>query len=483
MSLLRQSALAALSAITLAGSRFAFTAILARRLSMGDFGRFAYAQWLVDIAFLVCALGATGAVSRYAAEFGSDERTLQAFIRVWRRWALGLPLMAGLVVLIGAWISGYELDAWAKLLMSVWAVTSGIMAMQMAALSGFQRFQLIFRSNLIFALIILAGAWLLPLNSTGTTGLFALMAVASGFASLPGLVVSARLNNGNPSDLSAAQARKIRNYALNMWLVALLWSLVWSRGELPIVKALLGDGGVASYVAVLTLFGGAIQGVMLGVSAVAPQLTSMWGKGLKVEAVAQARSVMDLQLIVCGVAALTLIYMGPEFLGLAFGANYRAHSNALAILSIGLVSMAVANQNHLLQIATDGRFSRNSLVFSLFILVGLAFLLTGLLGVAGAAAARSLTMLLLAGLAIYSAINRWGRAAVSLQNIAITGLTIFASVFVSMITREIDGLMRALMLFVSALILMFSIKDASGNSKVVIFKNIFQRLGFPLNQK
>lgn len=477
MSLLRQSALAALSAITMAGSRFAFTAILTRRLSVDEFGRFAYAQWLVDIAFLACALGATGAVSRYAAEFRSDERTLQTFIRVWRRWALGISLLSGFVVLFGAWLSGYEIDTLSKLLLSAWAVTSGILAMQMAALSGFQRFELIFRSNLIFALIILAGSWLLPLNSTGTPGLFALMAVASGVASVPGLVVSARLINDDSPALSTDQWQKIRNYALNMWLVALLWSLVWSRGELPIVKTLLGDGGVASYVAVLTLFGGAIQGVMLGVSAVAPQLTGLWGRGLKDEAVALARSVMDLQLLVCGVAALALIYMGPELLSLAFGANYRTHSNALAILSIGLVSMVVANQNHLLQIATDGRFSRNSLVVSLFILMGLAFLLTGLLGIAGAAAARALTMLFLAGLAIYSTINRWGRMAVSLQNISIAGLIILASVFISLIANEVDGIKRILMLLISSLILMFAIKDSSGNIKIkIILKTSLKRL-------
>jgi len=467
MSLLRQSALAALSAITLAGSRFAFTAILTRRLSVEEFGRFAYALWLVDIAFLVCALGATGAVSRYAAEFRSDEQTLQSFLRIWRRWALGLPILAGVVVLIGAWLSGYELNVWAKLLLSIWAVASGIMAMQLAALSGFQRFESIFRSNLIFAFIILTGACLLPLSYSGMTDLFALMAAASGAAAVPGLLVSARFKNDKSLPLTANQLRKVRNYALNMWLVALLWSLVWSRGELPIVRALLGDEGVASYVAVLTLFGGAIQGVMLGISAVAPQLTTLWGRDKKEEAVALARSVMDLQLLVCGVAALILIYMGPELLSLAFGIGYRSNSNVLAILGIGLVSMVVANQNHLLQIATDGRFSRNSLVLSLLILITLGFVFTNFLGIAGAAAARTLTMLFLAGFAIYSTIVRWGRSAVSLQNLMIAGVIILVSFFVSVGIDEINKMIRIFMLFVSILMLAFFVKDASGKLKVM----------------
>src|SRR5258708_30270363 len=69
MSILRHSAWSAAAAIVLAGSRFAVVAILARRLSQGAFGQYAYAQWLVDISFLFCSLGVTGAIGRFAAPY------------------------------------------------------------------------------------------------------------------------------------------------------------------------------------------------------------------------------------------------------------------------------------------------------------------------------------------------------------------------------------------------------------------------------
>jgi len=70
MSILRHSAWSAAAGIVLTGSRFAVVAILARRLSQGALGQYAYAQWLVDISFLFCSLEeVTGAISRFAAQY------------------------------------------------------------------------------------------------------------------------------------------------------------------------------------------------------------------------------------------------------------------------------------------------------------------------------------------------------------------------------------------------------------------------------
>ena len=94
MSILRHSAWAAAAAITLTAARFALAAIIARRLSQAGFGQYAYAQWLNDLAFLFCSLGATGVAARYVAEFRSQPGWLSAFIRRWRQFALGLPFLA-----------------------------------------------------------------------------------------------------------------------------------------------------------------------------------------------------------------------------------------------------------------------------------------------------------------------------------------------------------------------------------------------------
>src|SRR2546430_5419651 len=102
MSILRHSAWSAAAAIVLTGSRFAVVAILARRLSQGALGQYAYAQWLVDICFLFCSLGVTGAISRFAAQYSHAPLLLSGLFRRGWPFAVGLSLLNRLPLLCGA---------------------------------------------------------------------------------------------------------------------------------------------------------------------------------------------------------------------------------------------------------------------------------------------------------------------------------------------------------------------------------------------
>lgn len=416
----RQALLAALAAITLTGARFAASAIAARRLSQADFGQFAYVMWLVDIAFLVCSLGATGAVGRYAAEFRSDPEQLAAFMHRWRRWAAGLPLLAGLAAVLGVWLSGMPHDSASLTLVALWAAVQGRWAMQTAALTGGQRFDAILRANVLAGVVMLSGMVLLPLGASGLPLVFALMATSGCVGALTGTSHVRQLGTGAIATLSPETWRSIRRYAANIWLTAMLWAFVWSRGEFPIVRLYLGDEGVAAYAAAMTLFGGAVQAVMLGVSGVAPQLTRLWGEGRAQEALETARRVMAMQLAACGVAALALICFGSEVITMAFGERYRDGSGVLVVLSVGLVSLTLSTQNHILQIATDARFNRNTSLLGLVALMLLAFALTPSLGIEGAALARASTMGLLAVISVIVARRHWGGGAVALDALVVT---------------------------------------------------------------
>ncbi len=435
-SIRSQAALAATAAIVVAGSRFALSAIAARRLSLTDFGQFAYAIWLVDIAFLACSLGATGAVGRYAAEFHADAPQLAAFMHRWRRWAVGLPLLAGLVAVAGAEASGLPLDTTSFALVALWAAMQGRWAMQTAALTGSQRFDMILRANLLAGAVMVAGMIFLPVDTVGLPLVLALMVATAAVGALTGASQVRSLGAGVVAVLSADQWRMIRIYALNIWLTALLWALVWSRGEFPIVRAYLGDEGVAAYAAAMTLFGGAVQAVMLGVGGVAPQLTRFWGEGRVELALDTARKVMDFQLLACGFAAMTLICFGPELMSLAFGDRYRSGAGMLAILGVGLVAMTLSSQNHVLQIATDARFNRDTSILGVAVLMVLAAGLTPLLGTDGAAFARASTMGLLAGVSVFVARWRWGKSAAPLANLL---ATLAVCVVAGSISYVIDG--------------------------------------------
>ena len=90
MSIRVHAAWSAGAAILLTASRFAPLAVLARRLNPHALGLYAYAQWMVDIGFLVASFGFNGAASRYLAEYrsrpGLARREFQAID------AIGQPL-------------------------------------------------------------------------------------------------------------------------------------------------------------------------------------------------------------------------------------------------------------------------------------------------------------------------------------------------------------------------------------------------------
>lgn len=405
--------------IVMVGSRFALSAIAARRLSEMGFGQFAYAMWLVDISFLACSLGAAGTVSRYASEFRGDEPKLAAFMGRWRRRAVAVPFLSVAAVVTMAKLSGLEFTFGSLAVLALWTMLQAGWALQTAALTGSQRFDKIVVANMAAAVVMLVGITVIALPSDDLSSLFALMAASAMTAILLGHSGVRRLGTGLPVEMTATQWRSIRVYGFNMWLTPLLWSLLWSRGEFPIVRALAGDQGAAHYAAAMTVFGGAVQVMTLGVYGVMPHLTHLLGEGHVQRAVKTAENVMSLQLLVCGHAGLLLICFGPELMTLAFGDAYRGAAGMLVILGSALPAMALATQNHLLQIATDGRFSRDTSLLGVIVLMGLALILVAVGGLSGAALARALTMGLLGLITVLFVRYRWTPSAISVRNLLI----------------------------------------------------------------
>jgi O-antigen/teichoic acid export membrane protein len=474
VSLVRHSASAAAAAIVLAGSRFTLAAILARKLSVSAFGQFAYGQWLVDVSFLICSLGVTAAAGRYFAEYRHDPLLLSAVARRWRRYALGLPLAAGLVAAAGAWVSGMAMEPTATVWLAIWTFSSGLWAMQTAALTGLQRFNRILLANLVTGVVMLCGAWVWPLSAPDPANAFTLMA----FATATGVAFSAVRIGGRPvavnQGIEATRWRSIGYYAGNMWITALLWSLVWSRGEMPIVRAYLGDLGVAHYAAALTVFGGAVQAVMMAVSGLAPHLTRLWGEGRRPEAIALARKVMDLQLLACGLGSVWLASLSPELMGIAFGAAYRGQASNLVILSLGLLAMAVSAQNHLLQIATDARFNRNSTLVGLGVLLTFAAWLGSGFELPGVAFARTLATSALAGMSLAVARSHFGRDAYSPRNVATVVTVAVSSGILALESPDSTLPIRACVALAASALLLASVRHAEGP---VLASAMLSRLG------
>lgn len=428
-------------------ARFAVAAILARRLSTEAFGQYVYVQWLVDIGFLTCTLGAAGVASRYFAEYRSQPRVLAAIARRWRPLSIGLPLAGAAATAGGVWLSGMPIGLSGYLVVLAWGIASGLSAMNAAALTGLQRFDLVFLANLLASVVMVVGAVLAPLEHEALSVVSGLMALAAGTASLVGLRSIAAISGPSPEHLDATHTRSIYRYALNMWVTALLASLVWSRGEVPILREIQGDAGVARYSVALTLYGGAVAGVMLGVSGVAQQITRLWGDGQLEAAVSLCRKAMDIQLLLAGLGALFLICFSPEIMRWGFGAKYQDSAPLLAVLALGLPALTVASHNHLLQIITGARYTRDTTLAGVVLLCGLSWVGIQTLGVAGAAWSRSTTLMAIALFTVVVCWRKWGALILSRANIAWAVILPSLSVWVCSLPTFYDSVLARLLAF------------------------------------
>jgi O-antigen/teichoic acid export membrane protein len=462
MSLGRQSRDAAVAAIVTSAARMFLVAILARRLVPASFGQFVYAQWLVDISILVCSFGAPAAASRYAAEFGRDPALLSGFLRRWCGWAAGASVAAAVGTVAAIWLSGLQLGPAGYACLFAWSAAQGLWTMQTATLAGCQRFDVISQANIVFAAVIGAGVWLLPIAEPPPALLFALMASAVAAAACVGLFTVIRRTRVSPAPPDRAQWHSIHNYASNMWVTALLTSLVWSRGEYPLVRGVLGDEGLARYAAPMALFAGGVQLVMLATAGVAPYLTDLWGRGRREPAVVLAGRIVNLQLLGCGIVALTLTFLDGALLELVFGPAYRDGQRVLPILSLALVGLALSAPNHLVQLATDGRFNRNVIVVGVALLFIFALLLVPTAGIPGAALARASTMIVVALATGTLAIRLFGATLVPVRNFGVVTAVVLGAMVLVMLFPDFNLRGRILFLFGTVLILAVTLRSDDG---------------------
>jgi O-antigen/teichoic acid export membrane protein len=332
-----------------------------------------------------------------------------------------------------------------------------------------QRFDLIFIANAVAALTMIGGAILMPAEQTAPSSVFLLMTCASlaGCGVCFGLINRAAVPIG-VYRLSREEKRRILGYAANIWITALLWNIVWSRGEVPMVRAFLGEAALAQYAVALTLVGGATSGVMLGIGGIAPQVTRHLGEGRAREAMMLCRQVMDLQILVCGAAGLILVWMAPELLRLAFGDQYAGASGALAVLALTLPALALALHNHALQITTDARFNRNANIAGLVVLLGLGFVLIPSAGLLGASISRTVALVFVTVLSIIAVNRYFSTQGLAIRNLALVyGVTTGSVLY--MLYRPGESLLSrmAFLVFLSAM-LSIGIRSQNGSVSLVV---------------
>lgn len=479
MSLLKNTVYASLAGLVVSGGRFALTVVLARKLNVGDFGYFAYVQWLLDTLYLCLSFGFGALASRYLAQFASQPALLHGFERRLSLAYLIIPLLVMAAFYVAHLWFATTRDGVELVLATGWAGANSLVVMQTAALTGYQRWRGILVQNLAGVATLLVGAFSLPAAGAGCAQAFAVMLTGSVGAAAAGAylvraaggtAVASKVRD-TPNAVAQVDWRQVRSYALNTWAAALLASFVWSRGEVPVLKWLQGDVVVGRYAAALAIWGGAVQFVMLASSAIAPHIAQCWGRGDVSGAMRVAARVLNIQLLLASAGSLLVILFGPQLLQLVFSSDYGSSAPVLRWLFVGLFALSVSGYSYLLQISTNGAFNRNALVLAAIVLYLSAFVFISAFGAVGAGMSRAASLFAIFLLTIWFAGKVWQFAGIPMKNIAYAlGLVLSVMVLADTVLAD-SGTATKTAVFCAAIGLLAMVKEPDGRPTLVTLWN------------
>lgn len=479
VSLIRNTTWSAAAAIVLTGGRFLLTVYLANKLGVSEFGKFAFSQWLVDMVFLSLAFGLPGSGSRFFAEFRTQSANLLAF----ERWFLPRSLVVVVAVAVASPLVALafngEVDLKFALLQAGWSASAAVWALLLARAQGLQQFKRVAMSNGVYVVIALTGCALLPKEGVHVTSAMLLVMIATLAAALTTWLPLPMSESKRASEGTDLNLRMLKIFGMNIWITSLVGALVWSRGELVIVRSELGVSDVAIYSIALSLVGIATQGLMLLTGPLGPHLTQMWGAGKHEEAINLCRRITDMLMLTAGILSIFLMAFAPELIRFTFGPTYAEAKVSLAILGLGTIGLASAAANHLLQIKTNGVFARNANFIGAFGLFAAAIPMVNAVGIDGAAMSRVFIQISVGVMTLYFAHRLVSVNSVNWINLAKIGLVIFVAVIFNFMEGHALYI-RALTFCLSALIIVFWLRDDDGsfiyssllNRFYTIFSNI-----------
>jgi O-antigen/teichoic acid export membrane protein len=474
VSLFRDTMWSAAAAVVLSVGRFCGSILLSRRLGVSEYGHFVFLQWTVDITFLMLAFGLTGMATRYYAEYHCDEEQQASFERLFI--ARGLAVVCAVTVATPLFEAalGTRHTPFSMLATASWAATNAVWALLLARVQGLRNFKLLARATGAYAFVTLLGTVLLPQGSTAA-GAAAFMAVATAAACL--LTARPLPRSDGRSAVLPFDAKAASRFGINLWLTGIASTLVWSRGEIALVRYLLSPEALAKYSVALTLASLGTQGIMLLTSAVAPHLTALWGSGGTSLAAGLSRRLTDLLLLAAGAAAMTIILFSETIVRVTFGSSFVESGTPLSILGLGSLGLASAATNHLLQLSTNARLTRNMNIAGCAALFALGFPAVTIGGIEGAAIARTTVQLAIGGFTLYSC-SRLVSDSADLANVATCSGLQLALLTITLNLNLTDPARFATWL-VGMIALAFSIRDQAGLSVVWTLLNRAQRFRLP----
>jgi len=482
MSLFKQNVWAIGAAVITAGSRFFVTTLLASKVGQSSFGVFVYTQWSIEIFYLVFSFGTSGAISRYVAEYQNNFHLQNKFIIAWTKYALMLVCISAITNTAYYIILNNDTKIVTIALIFIWALEVGASSLMNAINIGFQKFDLIFKVNLINSVLMVAGVLMLNDRTSDINILFFLMIFSLIFGLILNFIkiynyINIKNNKLYTEEVVHLNYRKIWKYSINIWISTLIASLLWSRGELPIIKNILGVNAVAEYSIALSLFAGLQQAVMLGISALSPHISKMWGERSDYDVVIFAREIMNIQLLISSMLSLFAIIYSEQVVSLILPKIYENTSFLLSIFCLSLLALSTSCYSQVLQLKTDATFNRNSTVISLVLLYFLSYTLTTTFGITGSAIARFIAMVFIAVVTMFHIVKYWGISTIPIFNILFITIILSLTFFVINYIK-IDIIQKSILFLTLIFILIYNIKDINGNKVLFIIINKFKKIKY-----
>lgn len=396
LSLLHNTSWSAFGSITNTVGRMAIVIILARRLGPESFGVYVFVQWLIDMTFLLFSVGLGGVATRFFPQnSGKEADKIPGF----NRWFFRTGAFAILLASCFAAISVFEFTQLRNLAVIaavlLLTTTSSAYALLSARAQGLFQYKLVAASSALLVIGILTGL-ALPLGKFGLFVVLVVMGVANLLAGAL-LAIYTRSSMATtctcPMPLGKAHSAQIFQFATNTWVTSFVASLVWARGELPLVKSYLGETEVGYYAIGLTLSGLINHGLGLLTGALWPYIAREWDSGNREELLRFSCVVTNLLMLVAGVAAGFVICFAPYIVTLLFSDKFLPSSNLVLIFAVGALGLTSGSAHLVVHVATNGRFARNVTFVGGVSLFVAAFALIPRFGIEGAAAARTVTQI------------------------------------------------------------------------------------------
>ncbi|MEM1297695.1 MAG: oligosaccharide flippase family protein [Pseudomonadota bacterium] len=382
---LRDTARNAAASIILFSARFVAIAVIARVLGVEAFGIVALAILSVDLLILLALAGLPGVISRFLPVTAEAHRPALQALRT--RWlVVSLGILAGVAPLVGLFV--LDIEGWLVVLFTLWVLASAVQVISLAEFQGSMRFDLVILSLSLGAVVLLIGACAITVFPS-LAAAFVILGLAVVAPSLPWFLL--RRRDARTEGTGALPPwPEIISYGVNVCIIGALNAIVWNRGELFVVEVRLGETTLGHYGAAVTLTAMVwrLTGLLQG--AVTPHLS----RKLKAEQGVGTflGDLTRLTMAIGTTAALGLALMSSEIVALVFGPAYAPSAVILAVMAPGIAMAGAATATTGVQLMSNGRVPRNALILGAVVLLGGAYVLAGLFGAEGAAAARAITM-------------------------------------------------------------------------------------------